>query len=118
MFQVAVRQDGAISPKWVECINEKGNRYGRLYVVEFSHMHFYHGARSPRAFWIVRCDCSGKVFTVNGSSLRSGVTKSCGCIRNEKSDERIKRFNAMQTYLTQPRKSGRFVSRSSQQKGR
>jgi hypothetical protein len=110
MFQVAVRNSSAVEPRWVECINEKGNRYGRLVVVEFSHMHFYRGARSPRAFWIVRCDCSGKIFAVNGSSLRSGYTKSCGCIRNEKSLERIKRFNKTEQHRAQPRKFGRYIS--------
>ena len=52
-----------------------GKRYGRLTVI----------SRAPNvhkkiACWEVQCDC-GNIFTVRGSCLRTGNTKSCGCQR-------------------------------------
>lgn len=35
------------------------------------------------AYWICRCKC-GEERSVNGSSLRSGGSKGCGCARAEK----------------------------------
>ena len=42
---------------------------------------------SRAAFWLCECQC-GKRITVKGSSLRSGHTKSCGCLHDELSSER------------------------------
>jgi hypothetical protein len=39
-----------------------------------------HGGRFPR--WFCRCDC-GKETLVFASALRTGNTKSCGCLRGE-----------------------------------
>ena len=33
--------------------------------------------------WLVRCEC-GEEFIVNVANVKSGSTKSCGCIRREK----------------------------------
>jgi hypothetical protein len=52
--------------------DETGNRYGRLTVVEFSHM-------DTTARWKCICDC-GQTKIVNGATLRRGGTKSCGCL--------------------------------------
>jgi len=53
--------------------NEIGNRYGRLSVIE----------RAPvtggGAHWICSCDC-GEMAVVYGSNLRTGHTRSCGCL--------------------------------------
>jgi ribosomal protein S27E len=38
--------------------------------------------KTHRSFFRVRCDC-GKVLVVFGSSLSSGLSKSCGCLRVE-----------------------------------
>lgn len=59
-------------------INEVGNRYGRLVVIE----------RAPndsagRAYWKCKCDC-GNLTIVRGTTLRSGATNSCGCLQKEK----------------------------------
>jgi len=57
-------------------IDEIGNRYGRLRVIR----------RVPndkkRAKWECICDC-GKTISVIGDSLRTGNTKSCGCLHRE-----------------------------------
>ena len=59
--------------------DEIGNKYGHLTVLKFSRMNKNH-----KAVWLVQCDCGSPPFEVVGSSLRSGNTKSCGCIRGEK----------------------------------
>lgn len=51
--------------------------FGRLTVVEFSHLDKRH-----RRHYLVKCIC-GKEKTVQGTLLRSGNTKSCGCIKRE-----------------------------------
>lgn len=34
-------------------------------------------------YWECSCDCDGKLIRTKGSSLRTGHTKSCGCIHRE-----------------------------------
>ena len=60
--------------------NSKSNKHkdmsnfisGRLTVTEFSH-------KNKSYFWTCKCDC-GNIISVSGNRLRSGKTKSCGCI--------------------------------------
>lgn len=56
-----------------------GNRYGRLVALR---MENHSGARR----WLCRCDC-GEEKVILGSSLRSGVTTSCGCYQREVATE-------------------------------
>ena len=54
-------------------IDETGHRYGKLTVL---------GERIPSRYgpkWRCQCDCGNTVY-VRGDYLRSGHTKSCGCI--------------------------------------
>jgi hypothetical protein len=53
-------------------INEIGNVYNRLTVLERDY------TKTNRAYWKCRCEC-GNIVSVDGYSLRSGHTKSCGC---------------------------------------
>ena len=53
-----------------------GIRFGRLLVINRE----YVGNRNPK--WKCVCDC-GKEHITTGSSLRSGDSKSCGCLRKE-----------------------------------
>lgn len=53
-----------------------GQRFGRLVVIGFSH------TDKENAYWLCKCDC-GKDTIVQRSSLRSGGTKSCGCLCKE-----------------------------------
>jgi len=59
-----------------------GQRYGKLIVLCY-------GCRNERGqqFWLCRCDC-GVEKTINGWHLRSGRTKSCGCLRHRPSHRR------------------------------
>lgn len=52
--------------------DETGNRYGKLTVISLV-------KRSPKAIWLCQCDC-GNTTEVSGIDLRSGNTKSCGCL--------------------------------------
>lgn len=65
-----------------------GRRFGRLVVLENA------GPGYPRNhYWKVRCDC-GTVFEVAGSNLRSGRTRSCGCLRQEIARSHCPNMNA------------------------
>ena len=57
-------------------INEKGNRFGRLVVIERTRNN------KNKPVWLCLCDC-GKYTKVTGSSLRQGKVKSCGCMLEE-----------------------------------
>jgi hypothetical protein len=55
---------------------ENGTRFGRLVVVERS------GTRvSGNVSYICLCDCGQTTAPIPGSWLKSGETKSCGCLR-------------------------------------
>ena len=54
-------------------IDEIGNKYGKLTVIERV------GADSDhKATWLCKCDCGGTVITT-GKRLRNGACTSCGC---------------------------------------
>jgi len=67
-------------------INEAGNRYGKLLVLE--EMPRKKGEYPIR--WRCRCDC-GKETIVCGISLRSSNTKSCGCLHKESARRALKK---------------------------
>lgn len=56
-----------------------GKRFGRLTVLEECNEHTKH----RQLVYKCQCDC-GNTVTVRGYKLRSGHTKSCGCLRHEK----------------------------------
>ncbi len=55
-------------------IDIKGQRFGKLIIRERGISH------DRKARWNCLCDC-GKTVTVRGDALRSGKTKSCGCLQ-------------------------------------
>lgn len=61
--------------------NEIGNRYGRLTVIERAE-----NTPDRKAQWLCKCDC-GNTGIFQGTKLRSGHTKSCGCLQREKARE-------------------------------
>lgn len=65
-------------------IDLTGQRFGRLVVL----------ARAPtrgrHRCWLCRCDC-GRETVPQAGSLRGGLTRSCGCFRDERLDEGINR---------------------------
>lgn len=70
-------------------IDLTGSVFGRLLVLGFSHTH------QGNAYWLCECLCSTET-VVTGSKLKSGHTKSCGCLNNEKfQDLTGKTFNRL-----------------------
>jgi len=59
-------------------LEEVGNQYGRLTVVEFSHKD-----KNGTCYWTCECVCGTKKI-ICGSKLRNGHTKSCGCYNLER----------------------------------
>lgn len=63
-------------------INEVGNRYGRLVVLEQvtsgEVFERYRYSNREGVLWRCLCDC-GEVIFVRGAALRYGSSKSCGC---------------------------------------
>lgn len=56
-----------------------GKKFGRLTVIEET------GERDKHKYKIYKCQCScGNIIYTNCNSLKSGNTKSCGCLKNEK----------------------------------
>lgn len=54
-----------------------GRKFGRLTVLQYSH-----SDKHKMKHWLCRCDC-GKEIVVRGDSLRSGNTRSCGCLHSD-----------------------------------
>jgi len=60
-----------------EFIDLIGKKFGKLIVVE------KYGHKEKHILWLCQCDCGNKV-VILGYSLRSGDTKSCGCLQIER----------------------------------
>jgi len=63
-------------------IDLTGQRFGRLVVKSYSHKY------DRYSYWLCVCDC-GKTAVVRGANLKSGKTRSCGCLHDELSAQRI-----------------------------
>lgn len=62
-------------------IDLSGQRFGRWTVLRRALPEEFR-RRGSGAIWLCRCDC-GNVGTVSGWALRSGGSRSCGCLRDE-----------------------------------
>ena len=76
-------------------IDLTGQRFGRLTVIRYDH------SEHSGAHWLCKCDC-GKEKVAAGYSLRSGNTKSCGCLNSDAS--RAKLEKAREALKARPRK--------------
>ena len=66
-----------------------GMRFGRLVVIER-----YRGksnAKVHTTWWRCKCDCGMEIVTGRTYLVR-GSTKSCGCLRSEKSSEMMQKI--------------------------
>lgn len=73
-------------------VNVVGVRFGRLVVTQQRRM-----SKTERRTWCVcLCDCGLELIT-RLSSLRSGATQSCGCLRNELRIKRTRRHGCART---------------------
>lgn len=60
-----------------------GLRFGKLTVISMS------GKIGKKVAWKCKCDC-GKETIATGTHLKTGHTRSCGCIAKETYDEKIR----------------------------
>ena len=69
-----------------------GQRFNRLVVIKDD------GTRSTKGEikWLCQCDC-GKFYHALGHRLKRGLTKSCGCLNDEKRRERFKDLTGTET---------------------
>ena len=58
--------------------DETGHKYGRLTVIKQAPKRL----KSRSIYWVCECEC-GNIIEVVGGDLRSGKTKSCGCLEQE-----------------------------------
>lgn len=91
-----------------QLIDLTGQRFGRLYVMRRGEDYLstspYERTVKKVPRWLCACDC-GNITLVAGSSLRSGKTQSCGCLRKEKSSEIVKTIGDRRTGRPKKRKS-------------
>jgi hypothetical protein len=74
-------------------IDLTGQKYGRLTVIKKAEK-----SENGRAFWHCRCEC-GNEKTVLGKDLRSGNSKSCGCLKKELMSSRMTTHGCTNTRL-------------------
>lgn len=67
-----------------------GEKYNRLFVEYFSHR------ENGTSHWMCLCECGNKSI-VSGNALRTGHTKSCGCLMRETSSKTRKTHGLSQT---------------------
>ena len=79
-YKQAAPQHGITAKK-----DEIGNRYGRLLVIK----ELDERNSDNRRLYLCKCDC-GNYIKTTGKRLRSGITKSCGCLKKEKALEILK----------------------------
>ena len=65
-------------------IDLTGQRFGRLTVIRYDH------SEHDGAHWLCKCDC-GKEKVAAGYSLRSGKTRSCGCLNSDASRAKLEK---------------------------
>lgn len=68
-----------------------GKKVGRLTVIRFAD-EITKGAMD--SIWVCRCDCGNEIL-VKGQALKSGHSKSCGCLRSDRAKERMIEDNPM-----------------------
>ena len=71
---------------------KEGERYGRLTVIREVEPHVNRNGKKERRI-LCKCDCDGKEVKVRLADLRSGKTKSCGCLQKEKASKNITEIN-------------------------
>ena len=71
----------------------KGMKFGKLTVIDF-----YGVNKKNNSLWKCKCDC-GNESIVFGLSLKSGHTRSCGCLRREKASKMFKKHGGVGTRL-------------------
>lgn len=66
-------------------IDLTGQKFGRLTVLKLDHI-------KRQSYWLCKCDCGKETISTSGD-LRSGHKKSCGCLHDDLSRERLIKMN-------------------------
>ena len=74
---------------WV--MSEHGVPDSRLTVIERAEDYIEISTMTHRDQWLCKCSC-GNIVKVIGKSLRSGKTKSCGCLRKDIARENVEKI--------------------------
>jgi hypothetical protein len=82
---------GKIITKYIDITGEK---FGRWTVIERGK-----NDKNGKAMWLCQCECGSQPREVNSSSLRNGVSNSCGCLNLEKISSRFKLHGKSKTRL-------------------
>lgn len=64
-----------------------GDHFSRLTVIKYAGVRRIGTLRNAARAWECRCECGGNV-TASTAQLRSGNTKSCGCLNRQRQHER------------------------------
>lgn len=48
--------------------------------------------------WVCQCECGSEPFISVGGDVKSGKTKSCGCLRDQANKEKFKKYNNYELY--------------------
>lgn len=69
------KYEGKLPSRFIDITGDTYNFLSVLYLVRF---------KNKRAEWLCKCNKCGNYVIVNSHNLRTGHTKSCGCIQGEK----------------------------------
>lgn len=86
-----------------------GQKFGRLTVIKRDN-EYSSNKEDKSTYWLCKCDC-GSIKTVRAECLKSGSTKSCGCLKGELSSQRFSLNLVGKKYgkLTVIQRNGTFV---------
>lgn len=88
-------------------IDMTGKVYDRLTVMHRAPDIFYGSKRAKTIAWLCRCSC-GKETVIAGFSLRTGASRSCGCLASELASERYRALGKSNNYWHGHAKKGQF----------
>lgn len=71
-----------------------GKRFGRLLVLDYAGDEYI--GKDNNSKWRCKCDC-GNFVIVGSNKLKTGHTKSCGCLQSEIAKNRMEKDNPMKT---------------------
>ena len=92
--RAAVRSCGCLTREMRDKQKVVGQKWGMLTAVEFSH-YVKRPHSTQRQVWLFRCDC-GTEKKIEMGNVRSGATRSCGCMQNPGIDISGERFGRLQ----------------------
>ena len=75
-------------------INLQGKIFNELTVIKLGPKKRDSKRKLKPQEWWCECSCSSQCFLVRGSSLKSGTTKSCGCLKTYTTEEWVKKAKA------------------------